>query len=102
MSYCGPRGIPHSHFLGGPPVWQPDDREKALWWEIHERQRCPHCGTRPDEWNEEAGGDRHAYHVDVHHCRGCEVTAGGTEAFERDRGAYRRGSYPRLKRRTDG
>lgn len=92
MAYCGPRGIPHSHFLGGPLEWGPDDREKALWWEIHERQRCPHCGIRPEEFEK----DRDAYVPEDHHCRGCEIQAGMNERFEKERGAYRRGTSMRL------
>jgi hypothetical protein len=100
MAYCAPRGIPHSHFLGGPLQWTELDREKALWWLIHDRQRCPHCGTRPDEWDEKAGGDRHAYRAEPHHCRGCEVKAGADEDFEKHRKEYPRGSSVRLMKNT--
>jgi hypothetical protein len=67
MAYCGPRALPHSEFL----AWRRSDRDKALWWVIHERQRCQSCGTRPEEWNPKQGGDLHAYTAEAVHCRGC-------------------------------
>jgi hypothetical protein len=88
MDYCGPRGIPHSTFL----EWSASDRDKALWWLIHERERCPSCGTRPEEWT----GDRDAYVPMPTTCRGCEVKAQGDEIFERHRKQYRRGTSMRM------
>ncbi|HKN38787.1 MAG TPA: hypothetical protein VJ456_06740 [Acidimicrobiia bacterium] len=72
MAYCGPRGIPHSVFLGrvvGPddPQWLPSDREDAMAWSAHEARRCKHCGTHPEEWAE----DGMAYHAHMTACRGC-------------------------------
>jgi hypothetical protein len=92
LDYCVPKGVPHSVFLG----WDVDDRNKALWWVIHDRQRCPNCGTRPDEWNEAQGGDLHAYVAEPAHCRGCEVAAQGDEWFDRHRKEMRRGTTMRL------
>jgi RNA polymerase subunit RPABC4/transcription elongation factor Spt4 len=92
MGYCGPRGIAHSTFL----AWSPSDRDKALWWLIHDRQTCPGCGTRAEEWE----GDRDAYVPEAHHCRGCEVKASADEWFERHRGEFRRGSSMRLQPRA--
>jgi hypothetical protein len=92
MAYCGPRGIPHSHFLGGPLRWTEYDREKALGWELHELQRCPQCGTRPEEWKE----DQHAYSAEAWHCRGCEVAARGQEEMTAHAKEYRRGTRIRL------
>lgn len=68
MAYCGPRGIPHSHFLGGPLVWTASDRDKALAWQRRENSRCPSCGTREDEWDR----DEDAYHAVMLRCPGCE------------------------------
>jgi len=93
-----PRGIPHSVFLG----WDVDDRNKALWWTIHQRQRCPNCGTMPDEWNEAQGGDLHAYAAEPLTCRGCEVAAQGDEWFEHHRKEMRRGTTMRLVPRRLG
>ena len=98
MGYCAPRGIPHSWFLGGPYRWEPDDREKALAWHLHELERCPSCGTRPAEWDPRQGGDLHAYESQPHHCRGCEVKAGGDEEFEKTRARHRRGTTMTLRR----
>jgi hypothetical protein len=99
MDYCGPRGIPHSVFLGravgpGQPQWTADDRDKALWWMLHEREKCPNCGTRPEEWDPAQGGDLHAYAWKPRHCRGCEVSAQGQDWLEKQRknNSLRRGT----------
>lgn len=104
LSYCAPRGIPHSVFLGrivgpGDPTWLEDDREKALWWMIHENERCPNCGTRHEEFDRAAGGDPHAYEWKLRHCRGCEILAQGTDSLDRQRkaGSLRRGTTVRLQ-----
>lgn len=72
MAYCGPRGIAHSHFLGGPAVWTDLDRDKALAWAALERQTCTGCGTRADEWSPAAGGSRNAWEFHPGICPGCE------------------------------
>lgn len=94
MAVCAAYGIPHSALMS----WDRDDRDKALWWEIHRREACPECGTRPDEWNPEQGGDLHAYESELHHCRGCEVSAQGQDKLERRKkaGEVRRGTTARL------
>lgn len=71
MAYCGPKGIPDSHFLGGPLVWTDLDREKALAWQALEAEKCSGCGTRPAEWNENKGGRRDAYTADLDVCLNC-------------------------------
>lgn len=82
MDYCAPRGIPHSHFLGGPPVWTHEDREKALWWLILDREKCSSCGTRPDEWDPAKGGHDHAYLPDLRKCYGCATKADGEKKLD--------------------
>lgn len=77
MSYCGPRAIPHSWFLGGPFLWTPGDRDNALAWQEMDRQTCRDCGTRPEEWSPKQGGDRHAYVAEVRVCSGCVVRERG-------------------------
>lgn len=102
MDYCGPRGIPHSHFLGGLNEWTPDDYQKALAWQLHEQRRCSSCGTHPDEWDPEQGGDPHAYEAGLTHCRGCEVNAKATDLHTehtKQKGS-RRGYRPALKPTT--
>lgn len=79
MAYCGPRGIPLSEFLR----WEPQDQDAALAWSEHDAQRCPDCGTHPDEWDERRGGHRHAYVVDVKRCPGCERHELGSEHVQR-------------------
>lgn len=59
--------MPHSVFLG----WAQDDRDKAIWYHVRQRSRCPSCGTRPEEWDPARGGDRRAYTAAVHRCPGC-------------------------------
>ncbi len=71
MAYCGPRGLPHSFFLGGPHAWTQDDRDKALAWQELDRQSCPSCGTRAEEWNPEHGGHPRAYAAEHTSCDGC-------------------------------
>ncbi len=51
MSYCAPRGIPHSQFQ----KWSELDQDKALSWLIHENSKCPGCGQFPSEWVDEEG-----------------------------------------------
>lgn len=71
MAVCANYGIPHSQFLG----WSVDDRDKALWWEIHRRESCSECGTRADEWDPELGGHDYAYLPELRKCWGCARTA---------------------------
>ncbi|WFE45301.1 hypothetical protein [Verrucosispora sp. WMMD1129] len=81
-------------FLG----WSKDDRDKAIWQYVRDKQTCRSCGTRPDEWATDAGGHQHAYGAAVARCRGCEVL----EA-ERDRIKDKPlggGTYVRLERRN--
>jgi hypothetical protein len=94
MAVCMRLGLRHSEFTG----WDRDDRDKALWFHIHEAQRCPGCGTRPEEWDPACGGDLHAYHMEPVHCRGCEVKAGAESDFERHRREYRRGTELAMRR----
>jgi hypothetical protein len=60
MDYCGPRGIPLSVFLD----WDQQDQDNALMWQAHEARRYPD-GTHPDDWDEDTGGSRRAYHVHI-------------------------------------
>lgn len=90
MRYCGPRGIPHSHFLGGPPVWSALDRDKALWWLIHDSETCPECGTRPEEWAEwepEDGDRGKPYLAELRKCWGCQERSRLQERVTDDMGA---------------
>ncbi|MCK2214293.1 hypothetical protein MF672_010890 [Actinomadura sp. ATCC 31491] len=67
MAVCHHYRIPHSQFLS----WPADDRDKAIAYYVRERSRCGTCGTRPEEWDEARGGDRHAYYAVERWCGGC-------------------------------
>lgn len=73
--------IPHSTFL----QWDPDDRHKAVMHQIRKSERCPSCGTHPDEWDPKAGGSRGAYVAKFHTCWGCKTKADGEAELERAR-----------------
>lgn len=94
MGYCGPRGIPHSHFLGGPAVWSQADRDKALWWHMHQLESCPSCGTRKGDWDE----DREAFAAEFVHCRGCEVLGRAQKDLDDHPKQFRRGTRAELRR----
>jgi hypothetical protein len=51
MEYCFDHGIPHSKFL----EWSNDDQDKVLAWINYRHERCPNCGTFPDEWLDREG-----------------------------------------------
>lgn len=73
LAVCERMSIPHSQFLGGDGVWTDLDRIKALSYAAEKAARCPSCGTRPEEWDEDAGGHQYAYIADSHRCPGCEL-----------------------------
>jgi hypothetical protein len=66
----------HSEFL----AYSADDRDKAIWQFIRERETCRNCGTRPDEWDESKDGRRNAYHGVIVQCQGCVVIERTEEA----------------------
>jgi len=75
LELCKAYRIPHSQFLGGDGTWTPVDRAKALAYRELQRLTCPDCGTRGEEWDEDAGGDRWAYVGTTSRCPGCELIA---------------------------
>lgn len=76
MQLCREYRIPHSHFRGpGEGQWSDLDRRKALAYEEYLRTVCPSCGTRAEEWDEDAGGDEDAYRAITHRCVGCQLLA---------------------------
>ncbi len=79
-------------------MWTADDRDKAVWRERHRREACPSCGTHPDRWDPDKGGDLHVFEARPHHCRGCEVAAQGQDWLEKREkaGELRRGTTMRL------
>ena len=69
LAVCADYKIRHSEFLG----WSQLDRDKAIWHLMQQREACPSCGTRPDEWDPEKGGHRRAYIARKRRCYGCEA-----------------------------
>jgi hypothetical protein len=90
MAVCVEYKIPHSEFLG----WDSDDRAKAIWWHVRERERCPSCGTRHEDWVD----DPHAYVGELVRCRGCEVRQQTESSVTESDG---RGIHVVLKRRRE-
>lgn len=90
LAVCHAYRIPHSAFL----KWSADDRDKAIWQYVRTQSTCSKCGTRPEEWDESRGGDRHAYHAVEKRCRGCEEIQAKQESLSGDG----RGIYVGLKR----
>ncbi|MFE1949928.1 hypothetical protein ACFW9D_05600 [Streptomyces sp. NPDC059524] len=76
MDLCRQYQIPHSQLRGhGDGTWTDLDRRKALAHEAYLKQICPSCGTRADEWDEQAGGAEDAYTAITHRCIGCQLIA---------------------------
>jgi hypothetical protein len=94
MAVCAAYGIRHSVFLR----WPVGDRDKALWWEIHRREACPQCGTRPDEWDPAKGGHDSAYQGELHKCWGCQAKVDAEKGITEQMGA---GVHAILKRNPD-
>lgn len=84
--------MPHSEFLG----WSQPDRDKAIWWHVRDGRTCQSCYTRPEEWDDDEGGDLHAYHAGFGHCRGCEVRAQAQRELDNEPDAFRVGTYAKL------
>ncbi|BBG01554.1 MULTISPECIES: hypothetical protein [Pseudonocardia] len=101
MDVCEIYQVPHSQFLS----WDPDDRDKAVMHQVRKQERCPSCGTHPDDWDPEVGGSVDAYTAKRVHCRGCQETEKANEALEKARQAKenrpRRGTSIRLERNPE-
>jgi hypothetical protein len=61
----------------GEPTWTPEDRDKAKAYELSQREACPRCGTREDDWTDDEGElhDPPLIEPVVHRCEGCAETA---------------------------
>lgn len=81
MAYCVPKGIPHSVFL----KWNEDDQDKALGWELYQRQLCSGCGTEPSEWVDEDGFPVFPppYQPNSTRCYGCVTLNEENRKFEK-------------------
>jgi hypothetical protein len=89
MAYCGPRGIPLSAFLS----WDDADQDAAIQWQSYEGQRCPGCGTHPDDWT-----DGNGWVAEPHRCPGCHRVEAENVKLQHIKEADRRGVRIRLKR----
>lgn len=94
MAVCAHYRLRHSEFLS----WDKDDRDKAVEWHLRQAETCPNCDTRPQEWDEKRGGDRHAYTAEYERCRGCEVKQAGEAAMPKNAG---RGAMTVLRRNRE-
>lgn len=59
-------------------MWLEEDRSTAIMWLVEQRIKCPSCGTRLDEWEE----NRDAYYAEAIRCLGCEKIAWEGKAWE--------------------
>jgi hypothetical protein len=96
LALCHEWGKPLSQFLR----WSEQDRAWALAYAAYRDSTCPGCGTRAEEWEPDAGGDRHAYAADVHVCPGCQVR-GDLERELRDAEIETSGQYVALVPRRE-
>ena len=65
MLICSEMGIPHSEFL----YWYPEDRAKAIAYQLEKASKCAMCGTAEWEWEE----NKFAYEPVSKLCMGCYV-----------------------------
>lgn len=87
MRVCDHYRISHSEFL----TWTDDDRAKAIHTRLRIERTCKQCGTRPEEWDPDQGGDRSAYHAVASTCRGCQERESRLDTLtdaQRGRGVY--------------
>lgn len=98
LSYCGPRGIPLSVFLGrivypGEPLWLEGDALAAVDWDAYEHAKCPGCGQPRDECmaHEDAAP---AYEVELLRCHSCSAAAAEGRAV----GGDSSGLYPVVRK----
>lgn len=68
VGYCAPAGVPHSHFLGGPPVWTRRDRMLALAWAARRAGACPGCSS-PERLMRDAS----TVDIDLRRCEVCQL-----------------------------
>jgi hypothetical protein len=78
LAVCAVYRVRHSEFLD----WLASDRDKAIWQFLRERQTCPHCGTRDEEWLDDTGKRKQAYIAHLIECEGCVVKERGEKEFE--------------------
>jgi hypothetical protein len=75
MSYCEERGIPYSELKS----WADDDQHKLLAFRQWNADRCPGCGTFPNDWINDLGRlvddpPFEAYAIACNGCRAIDMT----------------------------
>ena len=65
--------ISHSHYLGGPAEWTPQDRALAEAYDEWKQGFCPDCNTREEWWDPDRGGHRFMLIGTTRRCLGCQV-----------------------------
>ena len=76
--------------------WDEGDQEVALVWQ--QRRRTTHrCGTHPDEWDPDKGGNPDAYHAATLLCPGCQRIEEEQAELDKKKGAGTRGAYVVLR-----
>lgn len=89
MEVCAKWGISPSHFHGGPNRWTKADRDKAIMWLIHDRERCGECGTHREKWFHADGKTRISpppFVAKKTRCPGCEAKQRAEASIRKDEG----------------
>lgn len=65
--------MPYSQYMGGDGTWTGQDRVINLAYMFDQAERCPDCGKRHADTDEEQGGDRLAWVAKARICLPCEA-----------------------------
>ena len=70
----------------GEPLWTAEDRDKAIAYEMTQREACPSCGMRTEDFFDEQGNphDPPLYEPVVKRCEGCASRSNRRYHLERD------------------
>jgi hypothetical protein len=75
LAICEEYRISHSHYLGGPSTWTPEDRAKVVAYRAWQAGLCGSCRTREEWFDPKRGGHRAAMIAETHRCPGCQLEA---------------------------
>jgi len=92
MDYCGPKGLGLHEFLS----WPQESQDAALAWQAYNNRRCGQCGVHLDDWKEDLGGDREAWHAEQYTCPGCLKLGRLQETLQDAKGGIGPGVHTRL------
>jgi hypothetical protein len=84
LAICETYQISHSHYLGGPALWTPEDRAKVEAYAEWKSGLCSGCGTHEDWWDPDKGGHRFAFVTETNRCPGCEIKAQEQDQIPKD------------------